>query len=205
LHLTTFSNICVIFIHFLIFVIVSKCRKSPKLMNIVILDRELRQLALTPGHATLTSSEPQEEALFQKHSREHVKVMIELGNKKRIKHPGDEAHESLETRKLSLEVISEHHPVHTKPTAELQIIKTLPISETLRRDATLGGYIFLCKDETMDLEIMNQRFGMYDLNVIRSSYEIVYSTLCSLFILFDLFFLGSMEICRCTYLIIFEF
>ena len=94
-------------------------------------------------------------------------MMIEFGNKKRIKHPGDDVVykcESSESRKLSLEVISEHHPVHTKPT-ELKI-KTLPISETLRRDATLGGYIFLCKDETMDLEIMNQLFGMYDLNFI---------------------------------------
>jgi hypothetical protein len=35
LHLTTFSNICD-FIHALIFVTVSKCRKSPKLTNIVI-------------------------------------------------------------------------------------------------------------------------------------------------------------------------
>ena len=161
--------------------------------SIQVLDRELRQLALIPGHAT-TSSETQEEVLFQKHSREHVKVMIELGNKKRIKHPGDDAvheHKSSKTRKLSLEVISEHHPVHTKPT-ELQI-KTLPISETLRRDATLGGYIFLCKDETMDLEIMNQLFGKYDLDVIVQVIKLCYSSLCSLFT-FD-FFLESMEIC----------
>ena len=129
--------------------------------NVQVLDRDLGQLALTPGHAT--SSEPQEEdALIQKHSREHVKVMIEFGNKKRIKHPGDTIieHDSSKSSKLNLEIISEHHPVHTKP-SELQI-KTLPMSETLRRDATLGGYIFLCKDETMDLEIMNQLFGMCD-------------------------------------------
>ena len=37
LHLTTFSNICVILIHVLIFVTVSKCQKSPKSTNIVIL------------------------------------------------------------------------------------------------------------------------------------------------------------------------
>ena len=38
LHLTTFSNILCDFIHVLIFVNVSKCRKSPKWTNIVILD-----------------------------------------------------------------------------------------------------------------------------------------------------------------------
>ena len=129
--------------------------------NIQVLDRDLGQLALTPRHAT-TSESQHEEVLIQKHSREHVNVMIEFGNKKRMKHPGDTIieHESSKTSKLNLKIISEHHPVHTKP-SELQS-KTLPISETLRRDVTLGGYIFLCKDETMDMEIMNQLFGMYD-------------------------------------------
>jgi hypothetical protein len=44
LHLTTFSNIWD-FIHVLIFATVSKCRKSPKLTNIVILDNPWKQVS----------------------------------------------------------------------------------------------------------------------------------------------------------------
>jgi len=132
-------------------------------------------------------------------------MMIELGNKKRIKHPGDDAihkHvESSKTKKLSLEVISEHHHVvHTKP-AELQI-KTLPISETLRRDATLGGYIFLCKDETMDLEIMNRLFGMYDINVIVRVMKL-FTPLYVAYLHLEFFLESMMEICQCIFIFYF--
>lgn len=125
------------------------------------LGRKVSQLSLTARQQTITSRTLADlEGVLQKHSREHVKVMIELGSRRRIKHPGDtiSGHDSLRKDKLSLDIISQHHHVQVKPT-ELQI-KTLPISETLRRDATLGGYIFLCKDETMNLEIFYQLFGM---------------------------------------------
>ena len=58
-HLTTFSNICD-FIHVLIFVTVSKCRKSPKLTNIVIISQPLdvhgKDLLQKGGKYTTTSN-----------------------------------------------------------------------------------------------------------------------------------------------------
>ena len=39
--------------------------------------------------------------------------------------------------------------------------KTLPASESLPRNETLGGYIFVCNNDTMQEDLKRQLFGMY--------------------------------------------
>lgn len=47
--------------------------------------------------------------------------------------------------------------------------KTLPASETLPRNEVLGGYIFVCNNDTMQEDLKRQLFGNWDIFISLSS------------------------------------
>ena len=44
--------------------------------------------------------------------------------------------------------------------------KTLPAAETLPRDEVLGGYIFVCNNDTMQEDLKRQLFGNFSLSLL---------------------------------------
>jgi hypothetical protein len=51
--------------------------------------------------------------------------------------------------------------------------KTLPAAETLPRNEVLGGYIFVCNNDTMQEDLKRQLFGVYTLSVIYISIRMI--------------------------------
>lgn len=49
--------------------------------------------------------------------------------------------------------------------------KTLPAAETLPRNEVLGGYIFVCNNDTMQEDLKRQLFGNYFLNPLYPSFD----------------------------------
>lgn len=53
----------------------------------------------------------------------------------------------------------------TKTAAEKKF-KTLPPSESLPKNETIGGYIFVCNNDTMEENLKRQLFGMFALSIL---------------------------------------
>ena len=68
--------------------------------------------------------------------------------------------------------------------------KTLPAAETLPRNEVLGGYIFVCNNDTMQEDLKRQLFGVCLLNGIYSSLLKIINQILRLYWLFQSFLVG---------------